>query len=133
MTNEDLSKLDDVLTQQSRFLAAVVREQGIRVKEQFELLTVNVVCLCFAVGLVVAPLIAESKYPHTGWTSWIAWILWAVMWFGLFLFWHEQTTRVAERTVNAERELWSSYSRDPFEDYRKRTERITETLKQHGR
>lgn len=133
MTSDDLRQIDGIFTLNSRFLAAVIQEHGVRVKEQIELLTINFVCIGFAVGLFALPIIAESKHPYTGWTRWLAWLVWAVMWFGLSLFWHEQTTKVAERAANAERVIWSGYSRDPFEDYRKRTERIAETLKQqHG-
>jgi hypothetical protein len=132
MTNDDLAKLDEAFTQQSMFLAVIVREHGIRVKEQIELLTVNVVYLCFAVCLFALPIIAESKYPYTGWTRWFAWLVWAVMWGVLSLGWHEQTSRITERAVNAERELWSVYARDDSEDYRERAERISGRFKQHG-
>jgi len=124
LSDDDLTKIDDLLNRDCRFMAAVIREHGIKVREQFEILTVNVFYLCGAVVLFALPVIAGYKRAFSGWTLFIVWIAWMVACGALSLFWQRQTTRITERTAEAERELWNP----PDEPYPSRAERIAEIV-----
>jgi hypothetical protein len=99
MTDDDLAKIDEVLTQQSRFLAAVVREHGVRMKGYIDGITATVL-FCVLGGAVAAALLRSHFWA----------LILAFSALGVLAYY--VADKISEHTLSAKSELWTTYNND---------------------